>query len=358
MIIFPKPKSVEYLSGTYTGSLIPVIKNDITLAKEEYIISVTPEKIAITASTDEGIFRAKSTLKQIIAQSGDSVQCVQIHDYPDLEIRGFMMTLNYRSPRQEELYRLADNLAQMKINHLQLHLCPLNFTFEQFPSLKQTDNPITPDDYRDFDTYCRERFIELTPVVESFGHFEKYLCAPEFEDLSDAPGSHILNPLDPRSPKMVGKVYDEISPLFGGGYINAGCDETDDLGKGESKSREACERYGQHRVFVDFINKLNNEIKARGKKMMYWADVLLKADADVVADAPDDALALHWGYFRDQVTDESCALLQSLGKKFCICPTTWTFSTLTGRSEDMILNIDRCASRARKYGALGIFNTD
>lgn len=358
MVIFPIPKQVDFLEGKYSGNRQPIRRDNKSFGKEEYEIDVTSEGIYLTSSCDEGNFRAQTTLKQILAQSEDGVPCLHIHDYPDHEIRGFTYCTWNRFPTQDELYRQVDILADMKINQLHLYLNPRYLHFEQFPFLREkATHPISHDEIRALDKYCKERYIELIPFMDMFGHFNFFLEDPEIAKIAERPDSTSLNPVDPRSIETVSRIFDELVPLFSGKYIHTGCDEALQLGTGASK--EACEKYGKDRVFVDFVNKLNDNLNARGKLMQYWADILVeRCRPEVIATAPDNAIALNWGYRRYDVRAELCRNLQVPGKPFCCSATTWVWSTIFGRTEEMMLNVDQCSYQTKQHGGLGTFITD
>ena len=63
-------------------------------------------------------------------------------------------------------------------------------------------------------------------------------------------------------------------PNFSSRFFNVGCDETWDLGRGQSK--KLCVAKGQGRVYLDFLKQIHREVSARGKRMMFWGDIILK----------------------------------------------------------------------------------
>src|SRR5208283_954463 len=63
-------------------------------------------------------------------------------------------------------------------------------------------------------------------------------------------------------------------PNFSSRFFNVGCDETWDLGRGQSK--KLGETKGKGRVYLDFLKQIHREVSARGKKMMFWGDIILK----------------------------------------------------------------------------------
>ena len=70
-------------------------------------------------------------------------------------------------------------------------------------------------------------------------------------------------------------------------------DETFELGKG--KSKEACEEKGVGRVYLEYLLKIHKLVSERGKKMMFWGDIIAN-HPDLVPELPKDIIALEWGY--------------------------------------------------------------
>ena len=94
---------------------------------------------------------------------------------------------------------------------------------------------------------------------------------------------------EPGSLKLVQELYDELLPNFSSRQVNIGGDETYDLGQGKSKA--LVEEKGVGRVYLDFLMSLYREIKARGRTMQFWGDIIVKYP-ELVAELPRDAIAL------------------------------------------------------------------
>ena len=48
-------------------------------------------------------------------------------------------------------------------------------------------SPLTAHELKQIDDYCRKRFIDLVPNLNSFGHFERWLRHPEYHYLAECP---------------------------------------------------------------------------------------------------------------------------------------------------------------------------
>lgn len=62
-------------------------------------------------------------------------------------------------PKMKTLYRLLDRLAEWKINQFQLYM-EHTFAYSDHREVWADASPMTAEEIRDLDAYCRERFIE------------------------------------------------------------------------------------------------------------------------------------------------------------------------------------------------------
>ncbi|MEZ4630420.1 MAG: hypothetical protein R2880_06895 [Deinococcales bacterium] len=103
--------------------------------------------------------------------------------------------------------------------------------------------------------------------------------------------------------------------------------------------------------------KVYEQIKARGRTMMYWGDIIGKYP-DLIKELPKDAIALEWGYDAKHPFEETTRKFAEAAVPFYVCPGTSSWNSLAGRTDNCCINISRAAEHALKYGAKGILNTD
>ena len=144
---------------------------------------------------------------------------------------------------------------------------------------------MTGEEIRQLDAHCRQLGIDLVPNQNSFGHLRHFLEHPRLKKLAevsepyaDSGGEYVRRPstLAPNHPgtlPFLRGLYDELLPNFSSSFFNVGCDETWDLGRGQSK--KLCAARGQGRVYLDFLKQIHREVSARGKRMMFWGDIIL-----------------------------------------------------------------------------------
>jgi hexosaminidase len=339
--------------------------------RQGYELLIGSESINITGSDEAGVFYGVCTLIQLLIQSTlqpiTQLPCLEIHDYPDFPSRGVMIDISRdKVPTLETVFELVDRLASWKINQLQLYT-EHTFAYRNHPEPWAKASPFTGDDILLLDAFCRQRNVELVPNQNSFGHMHRWLKHPQYQSLAeclngcDLPwGGHSnepfsLCPSDPGSIQLIREMYDELLPHFSSGMINVGCDETWDLGQGRSKSD--CETRGTGRVYLDFILKISAEVRARGRRMQFWGDIILQ-HPDLVPELPKDVIALEWGYDSNHPFEDHCAKFAAAGLDFYVCPGTSSWNTIAGRTDNALANLVSAAENGKKYGATGYLNTD
>ena len=331
-----------------------------------YDLSITPSGIHVVASTSAGVFYGVQTLRQILMQAGRELPGLRISDWPDFPNRGVLLDISRdRVPTMETLYQLIDLLALLKINQFQLYT-EHTFAYRRHPQVWAQASPMTGEEILALDTYCQERFIELVPNQNTFGHMTRWLIHEPYAHLAEAPdgwiapwGQHYQEPFTliphQESLALVRDLLDELLPHFRSRQVNVNADETFDLGQGVS--RERVEKEGVGRVYLDFLMAIYREVKAREHTMQYWGDIIVQ-HPDLVPELPRDAIALEWGYEANHPFDEHGATFAASGVPFYVCPGTSSWRTLAGRTENALANLYNAAEHGLKHGAVGYLITD
>lgn len=334
---------------------------------ESYTLTIAPDGITLRAPDAPGFFHAIQTLRQILAQSGDRLPCLEIADAPLYPLRGVYLDISRgRVPRLDMLKRRIRLLAALKINHLQLYFeHPFRFAFD--PAIAGDADAYDADNLRDLDAFCRDHFIELTPSFTCFGHMGRILSLPPYRDLAEvefpAPSweastwrqrlcGSTIQTRDPDAQQLLRNILDEFLPCFSSSRFNLCGDETYDLGKSTpgASPGEIAARYNNH---VRFLQK---EAARHGKSLMLWGDMLLH-HPDAIADLPPGCEILDWAYFPSNKF-EKCNEFISRGLPTIVCPTVRGFGRLFNAVEEARTVLAAYARTGIKFGARGLLNTD
>ena len=355
----PYPEVIAYIKGfgAPEGNMPVTFRTDAAFQEEEYRLSVTEGGITVTSRGNVGAFRAMSTLKQLIYELPLFVQ--EIHDFPSLPNRGIMLDISRgRLPTLKTLLSLVDLLADLKYNQLQLYMDAPIFEYAHFRDICK--DAMTVEEFVTLEKACRDRFINLVPNQNGFGHLEKWKDVPAFEPHmihADGKATAVINPLDPDAIQTIDLLYRDLLPYCSSPYVHIGCDETAALGKGETEA--ICREKGTTRVFLDHLNRLIAFIKEKYHKTpMFWDDILTD-DLSLLEKIPDDVILMDWQYFIGESFTERCRIFQRLGKRFYTCPSASTFGHMyVGYFDQALLNIEAAADGAYTYGGEGLLLTD
>jgi hypothetical protein len=337
------------------------------LPVQGYTMDIKPGKITIGYSTKQGLYYAIVSLKVLRQNYSGSIPCVYIEDSPDLAVRGLMLDISRdKVPTKETLMGIAGLLADLKYNHFELYIEGFSFAYPSFRNLWEgKETPVTGEEIRSLDVFCKAHFIDFVPNQNSFGHMMAWLATDQFKDLAECPGGFkmmglmsmktTLDPVDPRSIELVSKMTDDLLPNFTSSNFNVNLDEPFELGKG--KSKELCAKKGEGQVYLDYANKLHAIVKGKKKKMMMWADIVLR-HPELIPQIPKDITLLDWGYEASYPYQRHCKTLQAAGIDYMVCPGTNSWTSITGRTDNMLATIQSAATNGVKYGAKGMLLTD
>lgn len=331
--------------------------------EENYTLDVTGTGITVTAPGAVGAFYALQTLRQLFAN--ETVYACHIEDAPEFGFRGFYHDVTRgRVPKLETLKELVDHMAYLKLNSLQLYV-EHSFAFREYADTTPKTGCLTAEEIRELDDYCYENFIELIPSLSCFGHLYVLLEQPQYQHLQVADqyqqkhiywyermAHHTIDPLHPESFSLIKSMLDQFIPLFRSNRFNICCDETFDLQNGKHKDQDT------GKLYVDFVKKLIDYVNSRGKEVMMWGDVLHQ-HPERVEEIPEDVVLLNWYYgANEEIAEKMVKLFRDQNRTQIVCPATWAWNHFSELLWASVPNITQMTDLAKKYGAMGVLNTN
>ncbi|MCP5059133.1 MAG: glycoside hydrolase [bacterium] len=391
LLLLPRPREIERFEGAGAPTNATVLESEETgLPPEAYRLRTVGDQVSLAYSDAAGRRYGQATLEQLKRSCGEMLPAVDIRDWPDFPVRGYMLDISRdRVPTRGTLARLVEVLDLLRINHLQLYT-EHTFAYAGHEAVWGEASPLTGEDVEWLDGLCAERGIELVANQNTFGHMARWLRHPAYRDRAEAPegfdtkfGAHlaaaVLAPTQANADFGIG-LCRELLAHHRSRRINIGCDETFELGKGQSAAE--VEARGKHRVYLDHLLRLIRGLHADGREVLFWGDILrdhpeLAAELpkkDVVAlawhyEAPSDPSALpdalfevlsDFGITRDSLRgfQNHVRSFQEAGVPFWVCPGTSTWNTLIGRLRNARGNLLDAAEVGLANGAGGYLITD
>ena len=260
------------------GDIVLSIKKDKKLSKEGYNIKID-DKIEITAPAEEGILWGTRTILQIAEQnSGQNIPKGTIRDYPDYELRGFMLDCGRKFIPMHFLRDYVKFMSYYKMNTLQIHLndngfkqffehdwnkTPAAFRLESdyFPGLTARDGYYTKKEFMELQLLADSLGVEIIPEIDApahslaFSHYRPELGSKEY-------GMDHLDLFKKETYSFLDSLYDEYlggeNPVFMGKRVHIGTDEY------SNRKKDVVEKF---RSFTDHYIKL---VESYGKQACVW----------------------------------------------------------------------------------------
>jgi len=367
---------MEAMSSYLGSEAVPVPGNadltaqpDTSLPPEGYRLSIRPGGIDIAFADPAGLYYGINTLGQIYKQSGERLPALSITDWPDLQLRGAMLDISRdKIPSMETLRETIDLLALLRYNHLQLYVEGFSFGYPSYQDVwESSETPVTGEEILELERYAASRMLELVPNQNMLGHMSQWLAAEQFSHLAECPDGYLLMGLiehnstldvsNPESLELVKQMTDDMLPFFSSGYFNANLDEPFELGECNTKEL-ADELGGPGFLYLDFMKKIHAYVKENhGRQMMIWADIASK-HPEIIPEIPEDIILIEWGYESIHPFDVQVSRISDAGLPFIVAPGTSSWTTFTGRTDNMMGNIDAAISASLAHGGMGMLLTD
>ena len=322
-----------------------VFLTDNTMKSDAYELTVLPERITIKAADVKGFFYALQNLRLMLPPTIEgkekttdtwSIPSLTIKDTPRFNYRGFMLDVSRFFLPKEDLLRMIDCIAMLKINRLHLHLTDDNgwrLEIKKYPKLTEVGawkvdrqnipfpdrrNPkkgepatiggfYTQEDMKEIIRYAAERQVEIIPEIDVPAHSNAALASyPEFACPVVKDFIGVLPGLGAKNAEIIfcagnegtfdflQNILDEVMALFPSRYINLGGDEAR---KTNWKKCPLCQSriHKEHLENEEelqgyFMARLSDYVRSKGKEVMGWDEL-------TNSKLPEESIILGWqGY--------------------------------------------------------------
>lgn len=337
---------------------------DATLKSEAYKLEITIKKITIRASDLQGFYYALQSIRQLLPSAIESEQVTEnvdwtvpaltITDQPRFGYRGLLVDVaRFFSPK-ENLLRIIDCMAMLKLNKLHLHLVDDNgwrIEIKKYPLLTEigscrVDRPgktfperrnprqgeptvekgfYTQNEIREIVRYAQERHIEVIPEIEMPAHSNAALAAypllscPVVDKfigvLPGLGGNHadvIFCAGNDSVFTFLQDILDEVLELFPSKYIHLGGDEArkthwEECPLCQTRMKaESLENTEELQGY--FMARVARYVQNKGREVIGWDEL-------TNARIPEGSIILRWqGY------GQAALKAAELGHRFIMTP--------------------------------------
>jgi hypothetical protein len=341
------------------GEVITQEESEITkepLKPEGYVLIVKPNFLFLCGKDDRGLFYGVQTIRWLLTRNG--IRCCVIKDYPVFPFRGVHFFAD-KSSLSFYLQLIEKVLAPMKINTIVLEC-----EYGEWKSQPNLNNEWTmnQEEIKTLLRTAKENFIDVYPLIQSFGHAEWAFQKGNNLDIAEDPQRpYAFCPSNPRTYSFLFGIYEEAINLFQKPAIfHIGADEVEMIGRFPNPNcPNGCGKKDMVSLYAEHIKKIYDFLSQKGCKVMIWGDEMLApgeagdathAQTKQEADAkrkllPKDIIIADWHYnpFDDY---PSIGIFKQAGFNNIIA-CTWYRPA----------NIYKFAQSAYKQGAVGLLQT-
>ncbi len=333
---------------------------------QSYRLSIEVDgSVRIESPSPAGLQHGIVTFCQIVEAfaGGAPVGAARIDDEPAFRVRGVMIdSAREFFPPTRYLKKIIDRLVRLKLNTLWIYL-ENNFKAPGLEDLS-TSKGMTPEQAKIVSEYGARRGVDVVPATNLVSHMEGWFRLERYSDLCD--GRTRSYPLL-NSRKMfdlVRRYVDGLCEAFGSRNFHAGLDELLFTGT-NPRAAKAIEKKGKAAYYGDFAARIIAHLKARGKTVWMWDDMVLgknvwrpegfRHDAEkALRRIPADVIPVHWWY-REQTPEhhKSIRRVRDSGRPFVVSPNSLAAKCDYGDVGRAARNQTYLARTGLKHGAFG-----
>lgn len=313
-----------------------IVDKNSKILSEGYLLDIQNNGVTITASTETGAFYGVQSLLQLMkaGKKGDiiNLSCQLVEDAPRFSWRSYMLDESRYFLGKEEVLRLLDVMAELKMNVFHWHLTDdagWRIEIKKYPLLteigsKRKDTEIetwgsgktsgvphegfyTQKQIKEILAYAKQRHIKVVPEIEMPGHASAAIASYPWlgtkNETIEVPVKfgklyHTYDVIDPRVEKFLKDVVTEVIDLFDTDVIHIGGDEVrfdhweQDADMVAHKKAKGFSSFMD--IQIEFTNNMSTFIASKGCSMMGWNEILgknLHADDNIEFDDTSTKLA-------------------------------------------------------------------
>ncbi|HSD15712.1 MAG TPA: family 20 glycosylhydrolase [Thermomonas sp.] len=310
------------------GALIELkIAPDSGIAPEGYRLQIGGDGGSLQAADAHGLFNGAMTLLQLLQRDADGtawLPAVRIDDAPRFAWRGLMLDSARHFQSVEEIKRLLDAMAQLKLDSFHWHLTDdqgWRFPVPGWPKLTEvghcripsgdggidaaTGKPVpycgfyTEAQVRDVVAHAAALHIDVVPEVDIPGHATAAISAYPQLGVSGQPiavsnewGVNVnLFNADEATMRFLEDVMGQLVKLFPGRYVHIGGDEAvKDQWKDSAKMQARIRELGvkdEAGLQAWMVARLERYLATHDRRLLGWDEIL---DGDL----PESATVMSW----------------------------------------------------------------
>lgn len=343
-------------------------------ASDEYTLRIDETGAAVAANTEDGLFHGFLTLVQMIEPECLSegherflLHAAEVRDAPAVGMRAVHLCV-FPESKPSLLERAIHLAGFLKMTHIVLEFWG-TYEYKALPELAWRGKSFSAPDAKALVDLAHEYRMEVIPMVNHFGHASASRSIlgrhvvlnanPRLAKLFEPDGwTWCLS--NPDTYKLQADMREEMFELCGAGsYFHLGFDEAYSFA-----TCRLCKKRVPHELLADYVNRLTEDLSARGRRPILWHDEFIdaadfagKTKCSVVASGQNHGTApaldrldrrtvlADWQY--EYRNGENATTRYFMDKGFDVLLSPW----------DDLENVRSLAENAKTMGAKGVLCT-
>ncbi|MEN8077752.1 discoidin domain-containing protein [Clostridioides difficile] len=283
-----------------SGDFYIVLNSNYPELREEGYFMNVDNFVTVEANTSQAIFLATRTILQILKQNEDFIPKGLVRDYPQYDIRGFMLDVGRKPISLDYLYEVVKTMSWYKMNDFQVHLndnyiwlerdysnigedamnayaafrLESNDVGENGVSLTAQDLYYTKAEFGDFIDNSKVYGVNIVPEFDTPGHALAFVKAhPEYA-YRDGKGENaaMLDVTNPEVIEYIKGIYDE--------YLDGG---EDSVFRNATFHIGSDEFYGDSEEYRAYLDKMLRYVRdEKGRTTRVWGSLSHKSGSTPV----------------------------------------------------------------------------
>lgn len=256
------------------GIMLSLSNQDVPQSEEGYTLDVSANGVTIKARSRAGLFYGCQTLEQLMEdsrQAGIKIPPLRITDYPEIAYRAVHWDTKHHLDRIEYYYRMIDKMARYKVNAVIWELED-KLRYTRRPEVG-APNSISKQEMQAICRYAKERYIDISPLVQGLGH-AGFILKHHWELRESEASDWEFCPSNPATYEVLSDLYlDAMEAMPGSKYLHIGGDEISAIG-----IDERCKATGKtaFELQMEWLKKVCDFAVLHGKTPIFWDDMPLK----------------------------------------------------------------------------------
>ena len=324
---------------------------------DAYTITSAANGLTLSGATAAGVFYAAQTVKQMI--DGGTLHAADIRDWPAMKYRGLsddlsrgpVDTLEFQKKIIRTLAAYKDNLYSPYFEHTQ--------QYASNPLPAPPGGSMSAADARELVAYAKQYHVMVVPEQEAFGHLRHTLIWEQYQQLAETPHGAVLAPGQAGSLTLINQWFTELAQLYPSPFLHIGADETEDLGRGQTKA--AVDSQGLGKTYLDFMQQIDNTLRPLNRRLLFWGDIA-QGSPDLLKAMPEqfkkDTIAIGWQYNPNpKGFGEYLKPYTNAGFETWVAPGINNWNRVYPNNTFALLNIQQFTRDGQAIGSTGQLNT-